>query len=166
MISYHICSTPLGYAAILFQSNPFLVMRIFLPQPQEHALENRIQKTHPAKAGHTPFVLHLCKAIQDYFAGAPLQIPWRFLDLGRFTPLQRSVLETVATIPPGEVRSYSQIAAQIGRPKAYRFVGSTLARNPFPIFIPCHRVVCADGSLGAFYGGTALKKRILELEKR
>ncbi|MBW2018537.1 MAG: MGMT family protein [Deltaproteobacteria bacterium] len=82
------------------------------------------------------------------------------------TPLQRSVLEAVATVPHGEVRTYGQIAAQIGHPRACRFVGTTLARNPFPILIPCHRIIWADGSIGRFFGGTDLKNRMLLLEKR
>jgi len=165
MISYHICPTPLGYAAILFQSGPFLVKRVFLPHPQKKVLERRIQQAPPAKPGHRPEVLSLCEEIQDYFAGIPIGVPWRFLDLRGFTPLQRSVLKALESVPRGEVRSYGQIATQVGRPRAYRFVGTTLARNPFPILIPCHRIVRADGSPGEFFGGTALKQRMLDLEK-
>jgi methylated-DNA-[protein]-cysteine S-methyltransferase len=110
-------------------------------------------------------VLNMCKNIQAYFEGTPIKAPWKFLDLSVLTPLQRSVLEAVASIPHGEIRSYGQVAAQIGRPRACRFVGTTLARNPFPILIPCHRILRADGSLGGFYGGTDLKKRMLLLER-
>ena len=119
----------------------------------------------PAKPGHTPAVLNMCKDIQAYFTGAPIKAPWKFLDLSGLTPLQRSVLQAVSSVPCGEVRSYGQIAVQVGHPRACRFVGTTLAKNPFPILIPCHRIVRADGSLGSFYGGTDLKKRMLLLEK-
>ncbi len=111
-------------------------------------------------------VFDMCRDMKAYFEGTPTGAPWKFLDLGRLTPLQRSVLRAVASVPHGQVRSYGEIAAQVGRPRACRFVGTTLARNPFPIFIPCHRIVRADGSLGGFGGGTELKKRMLLLEKQ
>lgn len=163
---YHLCSTAFGYTAILFQTEPFLVKRIFLPHSHKKALKKRIQKTGPAKPGHTRAVLNMCKEIQAYFEEDPIKAPWKFLDISGLTPLQRLVLETVSNVPNGEVRSYGQIAAQVGHPRACRFVGTTLARNPFPILIPCHRIVRADGSPGGFYGGTDLKKRMLLLEKR
>ena len=162
---YHICSTAWGHTAILFQMEPFLVKRIFLPQSQNRALKERLQKTGPAKQRQTRAVLNLCEDMFTYFAGAPIQTPWKLLDLSGLTPLQCAVLKAVAKVPYGEVRSYGQIAAQVGHPRACRFVGTTLARNPFPILIPCHRIVRADGSPGGFSGGTGLKKRILLLEK-
>ena len=165
-IRYHICTTAFGYTAILFQTEPFLVKRIFLPHSHKKALKKRIQKTGPAKPGHNRAVLNMCKDIQAYFEGVPIKAPCKFLDISRLTPLQRSVLEAVSSVPHGEVRSYGQIAAQVGHPRACRFIGTTLARNPFPILIPCHRIVRADGSPGGFYGGTDLKKRMLLLEKR
>jgi len=161
MLYYHICPTAFGYSAILFETQPFLVRRIFLS-----ALTKEIQRIGPAKPGQTKAVLDMSKDMKVYFEGAPLKTPWKFLDLGGLTPLQRSVLEAVASVPHGQVRSYGKIAAQVGRPRACRFVGTTLARNPFPIFIPCHRIVRADGSLGGFGGGTKLKKRMLSLEKQ
>ncbi len=165
-ILYHICPTAFGYAAVLFQTEPFLVKRIFLPHSHKTALTKRIQRTGPAKPGHTPAVLDMCEDIQAYFEGASIKATWKFLDLSGLTPLQRLVLKAVASVPHGEVRSYGKIAAQVGHPRACRFVGTTLARNPLPILIPCHRIVRADGSPGGFYGGTDLKKRMLLLEKR
>ena len=165
MISYHTCRTAFGFAAILFQTKPFLVKRILLPHRDKKAIEKQIQETGQAKPGCAAGVLGLCKEIQAYFTGTPIETPWRFLDLSGQTPLQRAVLEAVASVPHGEVRSYGQIAAQVGHPRAHRFVGTTLARNPLPILIPCHRIVRADGSPGGFYGGTDLKKRMLLLEK-
>jgi methylated-DNA-[protein]-cysteine S-methyltransferase len=164
-ILYHICSTAFGYAAISFQAEPFLVKRIFLPHSDKRALKKQILKIGQARPGHTPAALGMCKDIQTCFEGAPVKAPRKFLDLSGLTPLQRSVLEAVASVPHGQVRSYGQIAAQIGHPRACRFVGTTLARNPFPIMIPCHRIVRADGSPGGFYSGTNLKKRMLSLEK-
>lgn len=163
---YHICPTAFGYGAILFQARPFIVKSIFLPRSHKSALTKEIKRIGIAEPGHTPAVLNLCKDMKLYFEGTPVKTPWKFLDLGGLTSLQRAVLKAVASVPRGEVRSYGEVAAQVGHPRASRFVGTTLAQNPFPIFIPCHRIVRADGSLGGFSSGTDLKKRMLALEKR
>ena len=70
------------------------------------------------------------------------------------------------TIPIGETRSYQWVARQIGRPKAVRAVGSALRKNPYPLIIPCHRVVKSDGALGAYAGKMDGKKaELLAIEK-
>ncbi|NVM21179.1 MAG: MGMT family protein [Desulfobacterales bacterium] len=164
MTYYHICPTAFGYAAILFQKAPLLVKRIFLPHARKSALKRHIQSTCPATSASASEVVALCRDIQAYFEGSPVSPPRRFLDLSRLTPLQRSVLEAVARVPHGQVRTYSQIADQIGRAKAFRFVGAALSLNPFPMLIPCHRIVRSDGSPGEFSGGADLKHRMLTLE--
>ena len=67
---------------------------------------------------------------------------------------------------PGETASYGQLAAAAGRPRAAREVGAALARNPFPIVVPCHRILSATGALHGFSapGGVATKRRMLEIE--
>jgi methylated-DNA-[protein]-cysteine S-methyltransferase len=162
---YHLCPTAFGYSGILFQINPFLLKGIFLPRSTKRDLLKKIKEDAPAKPAHTKEGLIICKEIQGYFEGNAVKTRWELLDLGGFTPLQFSVLKATAQVPYGEVRSYGQIATQVGRPRASRFVGTTLSRNPFPIFIPCHRIVRADGSPGGFGGGTDLKRRMLLLEK-
>ena len=73
------------------------------------------------------------------------------------------VLQEVAKIPYGEVRTYKQISESIGT-KAYRAVGTAIGRNPLPIIVPCHRVVKSDLQVGGFFGGTEMKKEMLENE--
>ena len=75
------------------------------------------------------------------------------------------VYNVVKTIPRGEVRSYGWVADQIGQPGAARAVGNALNRNPYPIIIPCHRVV-GKNSLGGYSGGVALKIKLLKLEEK
>lgn len=87
------------------------------------------------------------------------------LDLQLCSDFERAVLETTATIPYGEVRSYKWIAECIGRPRAMRAVGNALHHNPLPILIPCHRVVKSDGSMGGYALGEAWKTRLLTLEQ-
>jgi O-6-methylguanine DNA methyltransferase len=85
-------------------------------------------------------------------------------DLRDVRPFQRDVLLVAARIPPGQLRPYSWIASQIGRPKAVRAVGTALGRNPVPVLIGCHRVVAADGGTGDYVFGPAMKRRLLQAE--
>lgn len=83
----------------------------------------------------------------------------------RLTPFQWQVLAAAMTIPLGETRSYKWVARKIGRPQAARAVGQALRKNPFPLIIPCHRVICQDGSLGGYAGRFSTKKaRLLKME--
>jgi O-6-methylguanine DNA methyltransferase len=85
-------------------------------------------------------------------------------DLGGLTGFERAVLHAALTIPKGQTRPYSWIAAQIGRPAAVRAVGTALGRNPVPVLIPCHRVIRADGEPGGYVFGTPVKRALLEGE--
>ncbi len=80
------------------------------------------------------------------------------------TAFQRAVWQALLEIPYGETRSYAQVAAAVGRPRAARAVGAANAANPLPLVIPCHRVVASGGSLGGYGGGLALKEALLRLE--
>jgi len=86
------------------------------------------------------------------------------LDL-RGTPFQQAVWNQLLRIPYGETRSYSEVAASIGRPTALRAVGRAVGANPVSIVIPCHRVIGKDGSLVGYGGGLPLKERLLALEQ-
>ena len=87
------------------------------------------------------------------------------LDLRGHTPFEVAVWTKALEIPRGEVRPYGWIAAEIGRPKAVRAVGTALAHNPVPLVVPCHRVVRSDGMIGQYsMGGPDAKRRILAAE--
>lgn len=92
------------------------------------------------------------------------KVPWNLLDLSGLTEFQREVLSFVASIPLGETLTYGQVAEGLGRPGAARAVGSALGKNPFPLIIPCHRVVGTRG-LGGYSSGTELKRKLLDVEK-
>lgn len=111
---------------------------------------------------------------REHFAvrfGRPLRraSPGDDLPVGRYDlrgigEFQAAVLRKALEIPAGQVRPYSWIAAEIGRPKAVRAVGTALGRNPVPLFIPCHRVVRTDGIIGHYAFGTDRKRALLEAE--
>ncbi len=101
--------------------------------------------------------------LQRYFYGEKVSFPDR-IDLRGATDFQKVVWNATRSIPYGEARTYAWVAQQIGSPHACRAVGGALARNTFPIIVPCHRVIASNGNPGGFSGGLALKKRLLKLE--
>lgn len=105
-----------------------------------------------------------CNQLREYFDGKRrrFDVP---IDLPACTPFQCAVWRGCSEIPFGERRSYGELAAAIGRPRAARAVGNALNSNPIPIIIPCHRVIRADGSLGGFGSGLRVKKSLLRREQ-
>lgn len=81
------------------------------------------------------------------------------------TPFQESVWRALRDIPFGATISYQALAAAIRNPKAVRAVGSANGKNPLCIIIPCHRVIAADGTIGGYAGGIAVKRKLLALER-
>jgi len=104
--------------------------------------------------------------INEYLEGkrSHFDIP---IDWSVMTPFQQKALQATYAIPRGEVRTYGQIAAQCGNPRAARAVGRAEATNPIPLVVPCHRVVAADQSLHGFSapGGLDTKAWLLRLEE-
>jgi methylated-DNA-[protein]-cysteine S-methyltransferase len=103
-----------------------------------------------------------------YFRGEPVDFSHVPVDFSRLTPFQSEVLTLLRTVPYGEVRSYQWLADALGKPKASRAVGGALGSNPWPILLPCHRVISKTGSLGGFMrsaeAGPWLKSSLLALE--
>ena len=82
------------------------------------------------------------------------------------TEFEKKVLKEVLKISIGEIRTYSEIAKLVGKPKAYRAVANAVKKNPFPIFIPCHRVIRSSGDTGGYSLGKKMKKKLINLEKK
>jgi O-6-methylguanine DNA methyltransferase len=103
------------------------------------------------------------RAVERVLAGrAPGQTPP--LDLAGATDFQTKVWDALRRIAAGATRSYGEVAAAIGVPKAARAVGSACGANPIPLLIPCHRVLASGGGLGGFSGGLPWKRKLLSLE--
>lgn len=122
----------------------------------------RVRLSNVVAAQHHPILLETERQLEEYFAGGrtTFSLPLDFLG----TPFQRLVWAALLTIPCGETRSYSEIAQQIGNPRAVRAVGAANGKNPISIVAPCHRVIGAAGSLTGFAGGLETKKWLLALE--
>ncbi|MGV0352049.1 methylated-DNA--[protein]-cysteine S-methyltransferase [Corynebacterium confusum] len=116
-----------------------------------------------ATPGTTAVLEEAAAQLRAYFAGssAPFDVP---LDHSGQPPFTAAVLRELARVGYGETLSYGQLAARAGQPAAVRAVGNACARNRLPLFVPCHRVVRSDGTLGNYRGGLAAKHWLLELE--
>jgi methylated-DNA-[protein]-cysteine S-methyltransferase len=111
----------------------------------------------------TPLIKKTAAQIDEYLVGKRKQFSLSLALQG--TEFQMAVWRELQNIPFGETRSYKEIAAAIGRPKAVRAVGMANNRNPIVLIVPCHRVIGHDGSLTGYGGGLPLKRRLLELEQ-
>ena len=101
-----------------------------------------------------------CRPVEAAGAETPLLARGRAQLLEYF-----QVWSALTEIPYGTVISYKELARRVDRPKGFQAVGQANGRNPLPIFLPCHRVVGADGSLTGYAGGLELKQFLLELER-
>ena len=101
--------------------------------------------------------------LQEYFEGTRRIFDFPIMLKG--TSFQKAVWDCLLEIPYGEVRTYGQIAAQIGKPKASRAVGMACNKNPLWIVVPCHRVIGSKQNLTGYAGGLNLKRKLLELEQ-
>ncbi|HEX3689674.1 MAG TPA: MGMT family protein [Solirubrobacteraceae bacterium] len=113
------------------------------------------------------FVRDAIAAIAALLDGERTDLSWVLLDESGIDPFRRSVYAATREIPPGATASYGDIARAIAKPDAPRAVGHALGENPFPIVVPCHRVLSSSGALHGFSapGGIVTKRRMLEIER-
>jgi len=120
------------------------------------------ERVEPARHGHAR---QLAAELGRYFAGAAEPFTTQ-LDWTAATPFQRRVWAALRQIPFGETAAYGDIARRVGSPGGARAVGQAVGANPFPILIPCHRVIRSSGALGGFSAGLPLKRWLLAHERR
>jgi AraC family transcriptional regulator of adaptative response/methylated-DNA-[protein]-cysteine methyltransferase len=131
------------------------------------ALERRLRAEFPrarlqqVDAGRDDFLAPRVRAVADALAGKRAQVPVDLIG----TAFQKRVWDALMKIPPGETRSYAEVAAALDAPKAARAVASACAHNRVAIVVPCHRVIRGDGSPGGYRWGLDLKHRLLERER-
>lgn len=143
------------------------VVRILLSRPGDPAPQRCARECPrwlPAKGRAPARVAHLGRRLQAFLEGEDLAFALEEVALELCPPFQRRVLRAEHAIARGWVSSYGLIARRIGSPRAARAVGTALARNPFPLVVPCHRAIRSDGRLGDYQGGQAMKRALLERE--
>ena len=180
-----------GPAADSFvQHSSALLCRIFTPGQSLPELRRSMQRAVPGcsevigdrRGNFHPEVVpswfnDMVAYLQSYYAAdlcdwtrGQFTDNWSFwhprLDWSQVTPFQKKVLEVVAAIPSGKKMTYGQVAACIGKPAASRAVGAAIGSNPWPVLVPCHRVIGSTGKLTGFSapGGIEAKRRMLEME--
>jgi len=144
------------------------ILGVSLPGNGDGRTRNRILQRHPGAVEAAPpaDVRRAIEGIVALLSGEPRDLSSVALDMEGVPELHRRVYQVARTIPPGETLTYGEIARRLGEPRQARAVGQALARNPFAIVVPCHRVLAAGGRTGGFSapGGTDTKLRILEIE--
>jgi len=144
------------------------VAGVQLPEAGEAETRSRMLHRFPAagEAVPSPEVQRAIDRIVALLRGEKSDLSTIALDMDEVPAFHRRVYEAARNIPPGMTLSYGDVAARAGAPGAARAVGQALGRNPFPIVVPCHRVLAAGGKIGGFsaQGGIATKRRMLAIE--
>jgi methylated-DNA-[protein]-cysteine S-methyltransferase len=158
--------TAIGHCGIAWSERGIAAVR--LPEKNDAATRASLTRRCPGaeEQAPPPPVQHAIDGIVALLSGELRDLSAVVLDMDRVPQFHRRVYEIARTIAPGDTLSYGDIAARLGEPGAARDVGQALGRNPFPIVVPCHRVVAAGGKLGGFSapGATATKRRLLAIE--
>ena len=158
--------TALGVAAIAWTGDG--ISRVWLPEANADRLRTRLQARfqRPAARERPEEVSAAIDGIVALLNGERRDLMGIRLDTSGVPAFHLEVYEVARRIPPGSTLTYGQIAAALGDTGAARAVGQALGRNPFPIVVPCHRVLAANGGLGGFSapGGVATKQRLLAIE--
>jgi methylated-DNA-[protein]-cysteine S-methyltransferase len=158
--------TPIGRCGIAWSDRGILGVQ--LPEGREGETRARLLRQFPDAQESAP-PPDVCRALDRMTAllrGESPDLAAIVLDMTRVSPFHRRVYDIARTIPRGATLSYGDIAIRLGMPGSARAVGQALGRNPFPIVVPCHRVLGAGGRMGGFSanGGVRTKLRLLRIE--
>jgi methylated-DNA-[protein]-cysteine S-methyltransferase len=161
-VAYRTIATPVG-ELLLATTGQGLVRVAYPGQGHDEVLASLAQAVSPRILRAPGRLDQVSRQLDEYFAGRRTEFDLP-LDFRLATGFRRTVLAHLPAIPYGHTESYAQVAAASGSPKAFRAVGTACARNPLPVVVPCHRVVHADGTAGAYAGGADAKRALLALE--
>jgi len=164
---FHVFQTAIGFGGIVWREAG--VLGVFLPEREEAVVRRALAKRFEAavEASPPPAVAEAVERMQALMQGEPADLTGVALDLSRTPEFNQRVYAVARTIPPGQVMTYGEIAVKLGDRLLAQQVGQALGKNPFPIIVPCHRVLAANGKTGGFSapGGVATKMRLLSIER-
>jgi methylated-DNA-[protein]-cysteine S-methyltransferase len=159
--------TALGRCGIAWLGD--VVIATHLPENDDAGTEARLRQRAPgaAEADPPPVILRAIDAVRELLEGGRADLSFIACDFGALDPLSVHVYRLARAIPPGETRTYGEVACDLGDKLLAQAVGKALGRNPFPIIVPCHRVMGAGGKLTGFSasGGVATKLKMLAIER-
>jgi methylated-DNA-[protein]-cysteine S-methyltransferase len=159
--------TPIGACALVWGARG--IIGAALPGVSPEATRARLRRRHPGvpEALPPPAIAPVIERIVALLNGQADDLHDIELDMRAVPAFHRRVYELARGIGPGRTLTYGEVAAQLGEPQAARAVGQALGANPFPIIVPCHRVLAAGGRSGGFSapGGARTKLRLLEIER-
>lgn len=157
-------NTAIGTCGIAWGTNG--VTRTALPADGPDGLVRWLSRGGDTEAEPPPAIAGAITAITALLAGEAPTLQDIRLDMAGIEPLDRRIYARAREVLPGQTRSYGEIAADLGDPMLARAVGQAMAKNRFPIIVPCHRVLAARGRAGGFSapGGLATKRRMLAIE--
>ncbi len=166
---YHriISASPFGPVRLVWtkRDNCPRILRILLSRPMESGDLWQAPPLYPAAQSASCIEVEtICAAIVGVLEGSEQDTGLDMVDITDCSLFQQSVLRIVCHIPHGCVSTYRHIARLTGNTNAARAVGQAVAANPFPLLIPCHRVICANGQAGAYQGGGVMKQALLARE--
>jgi len=159
-----VVQTPLGPVTLYAKGDALVGLEFTDRAARRRALEQRLRRylgPFEMREGGDPAGAR--GRLEAHFAGARDALSGQKVEL-HGTPFQLAVWRELRRIPSGRTLSYAALAARVERPRAIRAVGQANGCNPVPLFVPCHRVIAADGGLGGYGGGLARKRSLLELE--
>jgi methylated-DNA-[protein]-cysteine S-methyltransferase len=158
--------TPVGQCGIAWNARG--VAGVQLPERHNGAMRARLLRRWPGTHETTPpsAIQQAIASITALLGGDARDLSGIALDMEGVPPFHQRVYIVARAIPPGGTLTYGEIARRLGEPDAAREVGEALGQNPFPIIVPCHRVVAAGGKVGGFSaaGGVMTKLRLLDIE--
>jgi methylated-DNA-[protein]-cysteine S-methyltransferase len=166
VLGFALFESPLGALATAW--SPRGIAGVFLPEASEGALRRRVALRFPSARESAPPepVQRAIESIRRLLRGERAELRGIALDMQQVPELNQRIYAIAREIPPGQTLSYGALAARLGDRRLAREVGAAMARNPFSIVVPCHRILAADGKLGGFSarGGAATKLRLLSIE--
>ena len=162
MLNCKVFRTPCGDGCFVWGKEA--VYRVFLSSPGVSAELKAGREFGSVDRVGSSFAGDVSEKLAALAIGASVDVPLNILDFGSTSSFSRKVLLALMEVERGTTVSYGELAEKAGFPGAARAVGSVLASNPFPLVIPCHRVVRSDGSSGSYQGGIEMKKYLLEAE--
>ncbi|MDT8911942.1 methylated-DNA--[protein]-cysteine S-methyltransferase [Amycolatopsis sp. PS_44_ISF1] len=161
-VAYRTFDSPVG--PLLLAATPEGLVRVAFEGEDHEAVLDSLATTVSPRVLAAPSRLDpVARELEEYFAGERPRFGVA-VDLRAVRGFRRAVLDRLAGIPFGHTRSYAQVAAVAGRPRAVRAAGTACATNPVPVIVPCHRVVRSDGTPGRYRGGEAAKLALLTME--